>query len=93
MTLKWFLMTRTVSLAKRFEDNTKFSEPISENMAKFINMGCTQKANLCLENVKIPENCENLVPPLFNSEISNNLYLNVQERNTCRTLQDDPLNR
>lgn len=71
--------------AKRFEDDTKFSEPISENMAKLINIGCTQKADLFLENVNIPENCENLVPPLFNSEISNNLCLNVQERNTSRT--------
>lgn len=71
--------------AKRFEDDPKFSEPISENMAKLINIGCTQKADLFLENVNIPENCENLVPPLFNSEISNNLYLNVQERNTSRT--------
>lgn len=57
-------------------------------MAKFIKMGCTQKADLSkfLENVIIPENCKNLVPPLINSEIWNNLYSNVQQRD--RTLQD-----
>lgn len=77
-----------ISMPKIFEDDTKFSEPISENMAKFIKMGCTQKADLSkfLENVKIPENCKNLVPPLINSEIWNNLYSNVQQRD--RTLQD-----
>lgn len=43
-----------ISMPKIFEDDTKFSEPISENMAKFIKMGCTQKADLSkfLENVK-----------------------------------------
>lgn len=58
-----------ISMPKIFEDDTKFSEPISENMAKFIKMGCIQKADLSkfLENVKIPENCKNLVPPLINS--------------------------
>ena len=33
-----------ISMPNIFE--TKFSEPISENMAKFIKMGCTQKADL-----------------------------------------------
>lgn len=77
-----------IFMPKIFEDDTKFSEPISENMAKFIKMGCTQKADLSkfLENVIIPENCKNLVPPLINSEIWNNLYSNVQQRD--RTLQD-----
>lgn len=28
-----------ISMPKIFEDDTKFSEPISENMAKFIKMG------------------------------------------------------
>lgn len=80
--------TCEISMPKIFEDDTKFSEPISENMAKFIKMGCTQKADLSkfLENVKIPENCKNLVPPLINSEIWNNLYPNVQQRD--RTLED-----
>lgn len=50
-------------------------------------MGCTQKADLSkfLENVKIPDNCKTLVPPLINSEIWNNLHPNVQQRD--RTLQ------
>lgn len=50
-------------------------------------MGCTQKADLSkfLENVKIPDNCKNLVPPLINSEIWNNLHPNVQQRD--RTFQ------
>lgn len=58
-----------ISMPKIFEDDTKFFEPISENMAKSIKMGCIQKADLSkfLENVKIPENCKNLVPPLINS--------------------------
>lgn len=57
-------------------------------MAKFIKMGCTQKADVSkfLQNVKIPENCKNLAPPLINYEIWNNLYPNVQQRD--RTLQD-----
>lgn len=56
-------------------------------MSKFIKMGCTQKADLSkfLENVKIPDNCKTLVPPLINSEIWNNLHPNVQQRD--RTLQ------
>lgn len=50
-------------------------------------MGCTQKVDLSkfLENVKIPDNCKTLVPPLINSEIWNNLHPNVQQRD--RTLQ------
>jgi hypothetical protein len=69
-------------MPKIFEDETKFSEPISENMAKFIMMGCTQKADVAkyLDEIKIPENCKNLVPPLINSEIWNNLFPNVQQR-------------
>jgi hypothetical protein len=39
-----------------------------------------------LEEIKIPENCKNLVPPLINSEISNNLFPNVQQRD--KILQD-----
>ena len=60
-----------ICMPKNFGDETKFSEPISENMAKFIKMGCTQKADISkfLEDVNIPENCKNLVPPLINSEI------------------------
>lgn len=56
-------------------------------MSQFIKMGCTQKADLSkfLENVKIPDNCKTLVPPLINSEIWNNLHPNVQQRD--RTLQ------
>ena len=38
--------TCEISMPKIFEDETNFSEPISENMAKFIKMGCTQKADL-----------------------------------------------
>lgn len=51
-------------------------------------MGCTQKADVSkyLDEVKIPENCKNLVPPLINSEIWNNLFPNVQQRD--KTLQD-----
>lgn len=77
-----------ISMPKIFEDETKFSESISENMAKFIKMGCTQKADVSkyLDEVKIPENCKNLVPPLINSEIWNNLFPNVQQRD--KTLQD-----
>lgn len=77
-----------ICMPKNFGDETKFSEPISEHMAKFIKMGCIQKADISkfLEDVNIPENCKNLVPPLINSEIWNNLYPNVQQRD--RTLQD-----
>uniref|UniRef100_A0A8W8M0V0 Uncharacterized protein n=1 Tax=Magallana gigas TaxID=29159 RepID=A0A8W8M0V0_MAGGI len=77
-----------ISMPKIFEDETKFSESISKNMAKFIKMGCTQKADVSkyLDEVKIPENCKNLVPPLINSEIWNNLFPNVQQRD--KTLQD-----
>lgn len=35
-----------ISMPKIFEDKAKFSESISENMAKFIKMGCTQKADV-----------------------------------------------
>ena len=71
-----------------FKDETTFYEPISENMATFIKMGCFQKADLSkiLEDVKIPENCKHLVPPLINSEIWNNLFPNVQHRDG--TMQD-----
>ena len=90
ITLKWSLMINNceISMPKIFEDETKFSEPISENMAKFIKMGCTQKADISkfLEDGNIPENCKNWVPPLINSEIWNNLYPNVQHRDG--TMQD-----
>lgn len=45
-------------------------------MAKFIKVGCTQEADVSkyLDDVKILENCKNLVPPLINSEIWNNLF-------------------
>jgi hypothetical protein len=33
-----------ISMPKSFEDEAKFSDPISENMAKFIKTCCTQKA-------------------------------------------------
>lgn len=38
--------TCEISMTKIFEGDTTFSEPISENVAKFIKMGCTQKADL-----------------------------------------------
>ena len=52
-----------ISMPNIFE--TKFSEPISEKMAKFIKKGCTKKADIAkvLKGVKIPENCKNLTPP------------------------------
>lgn len=61
---------------------------MSENLAKFIKMGCTQKADVTkyLDEIKVPENCKNLVPPLINSEIWNNLYVNVQQRD--KTIQE-----
>ena len=59
-----------------------------ENLAKFIKMGCTQKADVSkyLYEIKISENCKNLMPPLTNPEIWNNLYVNVQQR--VKTIQE-----
>lgn len=76
------------SMPKVFEDETKFCSPVSKSLAKFIKMGCTQKAEVTkyLEEIKVPENCKNLVPPLINSEIWNNLYVNVQQRD--KTIQE-----
>lgn len=47
--------TCKISMPKIFEDDAKFSEPIFENMAKFMKMGCTQKSDLYkfLKNVRI----------------------------------------
>lgn len=75
-------------MPKVFEDETKFCSPVSKSLAKFIKMGCTQKAEVTkyLEEIKVPENCKNLVPPLINSEIWNNLYVNVQQRD--KTIQE-----
>lgn len=77
-----------ISMPKIFEDETKFSESISENMPKFIKMGCAQKADVSkyLDEVKIPENYKNIVTPLIHSEIWNNLFPNVQQRD--KTLKD-----
>ena len=47
-------------------------------------MGCTQKGDV--DEIKIPENCKNLTPPLINPEIWNNLYVNVQQRD--QTIQE-----
>jgi hypothetical protein len=54
-----------ISMPQIFEEETKFSDPISENMAKFIKTCCTQNAEVSkyLEEIKIPENCKHLVPP------------------------------
>lgn len=41
--------------------------------------------NRC-DEIKVPENCKNLVPPLINSEIWNYLYVNVQQRD--KTIQE-----
>lgn len=72
------------SMPKVFEDETKFCSPVSKSLAKFIKMGCTQKAEVTkyLEEIKVPENCKNLI----NSEIWNNLYVNVQQRD--KTIQE-----
>lgn len=34
------------SMPKVFEDETNFCSPVSESLAKFIKMGCTQKADV-----------------------------------------------
>ena len=75
------------SMPKVFEDETKFCNLISEVMANFVKSGCTKKADISkyVEEIKIPENCKNIVPPLINSEIWNNLYPNIQQRD--RTLR------
>jgi hypothetical protein len=76
------------SMPKIFEDETKFCSPVSENLATFIKMGCTQKAEVSkyFDEIKVPENCKHLVPPLINSEIWNTLYVNVQQRD--KTIQE-----
>ena len=74
-------------MTKVFEDETKFCNPISEVMPNFVKSGCTKKTDILkyVEEIKIPENCKNLVPPLINSNW-NNLYPNIQQRD--RTLQE-----
>lgn len=76
------------SMPKIFEDETKFCEPISENVSKFIQMGCTKKADIKnnIEEMKIPEHCTNIIPPMINSEIWNKLFPNVQQRD--KTFQE-----
>jgi hypothetical protein len=74
-------------MTKVFEDETKFCNPISEVMPNFVKSGCTKKTDILkyVEEIKIPENCKNLVPPLINSNW-NNLYPNIQQRD--RTLEE-----
>lgn len=73
---------------KIFEEQTKFSDPISDSMAEFVNNACTRKADVSkfLEANQIPSNCKALVPPLINSEVWSYLYANIQQRD--KSLQD-----
>ena len=72
----------SLQLPKIFEDQTKFSPAVSENLAEFINSACTRKADVfaSMEANSVPVNCKSLVPPLINQEILSYLYPNSQQR-------------
>ena len=80
--------TSGLEFPKIFEDQTKFSDPISESMAEFVKNACTRKADVAkfMEANLIPSNCKSLVPPLINSEVWSYLYANIQQRD--KSLQD-----
>lgn len=67
---------------KVFEDEIKFCFLVLENLVKFIKMGCIQKVDVIkyFDEIKVFENCKNLVLLFINLEIWNNLYVNVQQR-------------
>ena len=75
-------------MPKIFEDQTKYSESVSESLADFVNSACTRKADVAsfIEANQIPANCKSLVPPMINSEIWSYLYSNIQQRD--RSLQE-----
>ena len=78
----------SLQLPKIFEDQTKFSPAVSENLAEFINSACTRKADVfaSMEANSVPVNCKSLVPPLINQEIWSYLYPNSQQRD--KSMQD-----
>ena len=65
-----------------FEEQTRFSDALSESLAEFVNSACTKQADVAtfIEASQIPSNCKSLVPPLINSEIWSYLYSNIQQR-------------
>jgi hypothetical protein len=56
-------------------------------MANFIMMGCTQMAGVAkyLDEIKIPENFKNFVPPMINSEIWNNFFPYIQQQDKTQS--------
>ncbi|XP_063406036.1 uncharacterized protein LOC134689992 [Mytilus trossulus] len=77
-----------IELPRIFEDQTKFSDPVTESLAEFVNNACTRKADISkfLEGKQVPSNCKSLIPPTINTEIWNCLYSNIQQRD--RSLQE-----
>ncbi|CAC5383916.1 unnamed protein product [Mytilus coruscus] len=75
-------------MPKIFEDQTKFSEAVSDNSSQFVTSACTQKADVSsfIKETQIPVNCKSLVPPLINPEIWSCLFSNIQQRD--KSLQD-----
>ncbi|CAG2235304.1 unnamed protein product [Mytilus edulis] len=76
-----------IELPRIFEDQTKFSDPVTESLAQFVNNACTRKADISkfLEGKQVPSNYKSLIPPTINTEIWNCLYSNIQQRD--RSLQ------
>lgn len=52
-----------ISMPKIFKDGTQFSESISQNMVKFVKMGCTKKP--MLQNIKMRSKFQKIVKILF----------------------------
>lgn len=77
-----------LQLPKIFENETKFSAAISDDLANYVNSTCTNKADVSelLKGNLIPVNCKALVPPLINPEIWSFLYANIQQRD--KSLQE-----
>ena len=75
-------------LPQIFEEQTRFSDAVSESLAEFVNSACTKKADVAnlIEANQIPSNCKSLVPPLINSEKWSYLYSNIQQRD--KSLQE-----